>query len=260
MDKKDNLLKEDIDKTHEYHPWYWTRRMWWDLWWSRNKARRLMKKFNIEALVKKKNRYCKPWDIWLPDSDIPNLTKDIEIIKPFHVWRSDFTYLSYKWIMFYLATVLDVYTREVVWYSLWFNHTQEFVLEALKDAIRKTGKVAEIFHSDQWSEYRSFHVLDYISKMNISPSMSKKASPWENWQQESYYWKFKLEIWNLNRYDSFEKVIEAIHHRIFYYNNKRIHTALRMPPKMYYERYELLQKKDSENWIQKLKIVENRVS
>lgn len=239
-------MKESIEETNDIHPWYWARRIWWNLWWSRDKTRRLMKKFNIVALVKKKRKFSKPWDIWLPDSNIPNLTKDIEILKPFQIWRSDFTYLSYRWVMFYLATVLDVYTREIVWYSLWFNHTKEFVLEALKDAVRKTWRVAEIFHSDQWSEYRSFHVLDYLSKMSISPSMSAKASPWENSHQESYYWKFKLEIGNLNQIDSFEKVIESIHHRIFYYNNNRIHTALRMPPKMYHERYKLIQKQKTE--------------
>jgi len=242
MDARDSVLKVDIEETHKEHPWYWGRRIWWSLWWCREKSRRLMKKFDIEALVKKKNRYSKPWDTWLPDADIPNLTKDVVVSEPFKIWRSDFTYLSYKWIMFYFATVIDVYTREVVWYSLWFNHTQEFVLEALKDAIRKTGRTPEIFHSDQWSEYRSLHMLDYLSKMDIIPSMSRKAAPWENWHQESYYWKFKLETWNLNKHDTFEKAVEAIHHRIYYYNNSRIHTALRMPPKMYHERYELIQK------------------
>jgi len=247
MDEKDALLKEDMERAHELHPWYGTRRMWWNFGWSRTKTRRLMKKFNIIALVKKKKKFSKPGDVWLPDTDISNLTKDTKIWQPFQVWRSDFTYLCYKWTLFYLATVLDVYTREIVGYSLWFHHTQEFVLHALKDAVRKTGRVPEIFHSDQWSEYRSFLMWDYLATMHITPSMSKKASPWENSHQESYYWKFKLEIWNLNQYDSFEKVIEAIHHRIFYYNNTRIHTALRMPPKMYHERYELMQKQSKED-------------
>jgi transposase InsO family protein len=247
MDEKDDILKEDIEKTHSEHPWYWKRRIWWSLGWSAVKSKRLMKKFNIEALVKKRKKYSKPWDIWLPDANIPNLTKDLVIENPFKLWRTDFTFLNYKWIMFYLATVLDVYTREIVWYCMWYNHTQEFVLEALKDAIQKTKNIPEIFHSDQWSEYRSFYVLEYLSKMGISPSMSKKASPWENWHQESYYSKFKLEIWNLNKHDTFEKAVEAIHHRIYYYNNDRIHTALRMPPKMYHERYKLIQKRSQEN-------------
>ena len=60
--------------------------------------------------------------------------------------------------------------------------------------------------------------------------MSKKSSPWENWAQESFYWKFKFELWNLNRFDSFEKAVEAVILQIHYYNNFRIHTKLKMSP------------------------------
>lgn len=50
---------------------------------------------------------------------------------------------------FYIATVLDVYTREIVGYAISLRHTKEFVLEAVKDAIRKTDMIPEILHSDQ---------------------------------------------------------------------------------------------------------------
>ena len=45
---------------------------------------------------------------------------------------------------------------------------------------------------------------------------------------------------HLNRYESFEILIEAIHHQIYYYNYKRIHTTLRMPPVTFRESYNLL--------------------
>ena len=147
---------------------------------------------------------------------------------------------------FYLATVLDAYSREIVGYAISLRHTKEFVLEAMKDAIRKTKCVPEILHSDQGSEYRSFLVLDFLTKNFIRPSMSTKASPWQNGHQESYYGKLKLECGNLNSFASFEEIIEAIHHRIFYYNRKRMHTALKMPPVTYRERYYLLQKREKE--------------
>ncbi len=60
--------------------------------------------------------------------------------------------------------------------------------------------------------------------------MSRKSSPWENGSQESFYWKFKFELWNLNRFKSMAEVIEAIHLYIYYYNNFRIHTTLKMAP------------------------------
>jgi putative transposase len=61
--------------------------------------------------------------------------------------------------------------------------------------------------------------------------MSKKSSPWENGSQESFYGKFKFELWNLNRFSTFGEVIETIHKYFYYYNNFRIHTRLKMTPK-----------------------------
>lgn len=85
----------------------------------------------------------------MPDTGIPNLTKAIPTDRPNRVWRTDFTYLVWKGMSFYLATVLDGYSREIVGYAISFRHTKEFVLEAIKDAIRKAGTAPEILHSDQ---------------------------------------------------------------------------------------------------------------
>lgn len=199
-----------------------------------------MKKFKIVARLKKRKKFVKVGDIGLPEFDIPNLTKDVTTDRPNHIWRTDFTYLTYRGIVFYLATVIDDFTKEIVWYTIGTRHTKEFVLEALKDAIRKTKTKPEIIHSDQWSEYRSFLFLEFLIANSIRASMSAKSSPWQNGWQESYYGKFKLEMDHLNRYESFEILIEAIHHQIYYYNYKRIHTTLRMPPVTFRESYNLL--------------------
>ena len=58
--------------------------------------------------------------------------------------------------------------------------------------------------------------------------MSRKSSPWENGSQESFYGKLKFELWNLNRFPTLAEAIEAIHLYIYYYNNNRIHTSLKM--------------------------------
>ena len=60
--------------------------------------------------------------------------------------------------------------------------------------------------------------------------MSEKASPWQNGHKESFYGKFKLELEDIDRYESISELIEAIHLQIYYYNNERIHTALKMSP------------------------------
>lgn len=240
MDIKDESFRESLESVNNEHPFYWHRRIAWSLDWSLKKARRLMKKFWVSAITRKTRKFLKRDDIWAPEMDVPNLIKDIEVVRPNQIWKSDFTFLRYRWIFFYLATILDDFTKEIIWYSLSIRHTKEFVLYAIKDALKKKRSIPDIFHSDQWSEYRSYLVLEFLKSNSIQASMSKKWSPWENWSQESYYSRFKLEIWDLNRYESFEEAIEAIHHQIFYYNNHRIHSKHKMPPVEARKRYEIM--------------------
>ncbi len=67
--------------------------------------------------------------------------------------------------------------------------------------------------------------------------MSKKSSPWQNGKQESFYKKLKFELEDFNTYQSQGELIEAIAWQIYYYNNKRIHLALKMPPALFYQRF-----------------------
>lgn len=198
MDEKDFRAKAELETVHAEHPWYGYRRIGWTLGWGFPKTRRLMKKFGVAAVVKKAKRRTKTDDVGQPDAGIPNLAKEVPADRPDRVWRTDFTFLVWRGMPFYLATVLDAYSREIAGYSIGLRHNAEFVLEAVRDAIRKTGKKPGILHSDQGSEYRSFVALGFLAENGILPSMSAKASPWQNGQQESYYGKFKLETRNLS--------------------------------------------------------------
>ena len=60
--------------------------------------------------------------------------------------------------------------------------------------------------------------------------MSHKGSPWENGFQESFYNNFKLDLGDPNRFDDLGEFIEAINQTIVEYNERRIHTTLKMSP------------------------------
>lgn len=66
--------------------------------------------------------------------------------------------------------------------------------------------------------------------------MSDKASSWQNGYKESFYSEFKLELGNPNVYQSLGELTEAIILQIFYYNYKRIHTALKCSPAVFAQR------------------------
>ena len=260
MHRRDEQEKQKLESVHEEHPWYGHRRIGWSLNWSMKKTRRLMQKFGIIAQQKKLRAFIKGGDlkqedmhgkeitvIWengLPiTSKIANYTKHLCPIAPNVVWRSDFTHIIYQWVHLYLATVIDEYSKEIVGYALSFVHTKEFILAAIQDAISKTGgRVPDIFHSDQGSEYTSYLVLQFLRTQQILVSMSSKWSPWQNGWQESYYGKLKLELWETKYYESMDHLILAVHRQISYYNTKRLHTTLRDTPRWFHEKWDTKQK------------------
>ncbi len=62
MDIRDQDEKQKLDVIHEEHPWYGHRRIGLSLKWSMKKSRRLMKKFGISALMKKRRKFIKSGD------------------------------------------------------------------------------------------------------------------------------------------------------------------------------------------------------
>ena len=53
----------------------------------------------------------------------------------------------------------------------------------------------------------------------------------------AFYSNFKLELGRLSRFQTLGELTEAIYLQIHYYNHKRIHTALKMPPSTYAKQY-----------------------
>ena len=232
---KDLLLKQQIEAVLLENKSYGHRRIAIALGINKKRASRVMKLFNIKPKKsRKKPRFKKNK---FPANSAKNLIIDLTINQPNQVWVSYFTYLSYQNKFLYLATILDAFTREVIAWNIASRHNKELITTTLFDALDKREKSPKIFHSDQGSEYRSDDLLKILQSQNIKSSMSKKSSPWQNGKQESFYQKFKFELEDFNSYQSQGEFIEAIAIQIHYYNNKRIHSALKMPPTIFNQRF-----------------------
>lgn len=232
---KDLILKQQIEAVLVEHKSYGHRRIALALGINKKRASRVMKLFNIKSKKsRKKPRFKKSK---FSKNSARNLILDMAINQPNQVWISDFTYLSYQNKFMYLATILDAFTREVIAWNISSRHNKELITETLLNAINKREESPNIFHSDQGSEYKSDDLAKILQSNNIKASMSKKSSPWQNGRQESFYQKFKFELEDFNSYQSQGELIEAIALQIYYYNNKRIHLALKMPPTVFYQRF-----------------------
>lgn len=232
---KDLALKAEIEKVMIKHKSYGHKRIALHLKINKKRALRVMKLFNLKVKRRRKALFKKK-DICQPPMAISNLVMGTAVSYQHQIWVSDFTYLPYYGKTIYLATVEDVFTRQVVGWSVANRHNANLVASALLDAIIASSQKPKIMHSDQGSEYRDRTYLNLFKSLKIKPSMSKKASPWENGYQESFYSGFKLELGHPEAYQDPGELIEAIAQQIYYYNNHRIHTALKCPPAIFAQR------------------------
>lgn len=234
--KKDWNLKCQIEKVlHDFQS-YGHKRIAIHLGRNKKAVLRVMKIFGI----KPRRRRRKPRDKAKNTSNniYPNLLIQKQVFPDSadKIWASDFTYLPFKNRFIYLATILDLFTREIVGFNLLTNHTVDLPSNALLHAA-STRQLPRILHSDQGREYTSKQYTDLVKNLGIQISMSRKASPWENGYQESFYSHFKLDLGDPNRFETLGELGYNIYRAIHIYNNYRIHTELKMPPAVFAKRH-----------------------
>lgn len=231
---KDWQTKQLIETALRDHPSYGHKRLAIHLGINRKRVLRVMKLFSIKPYRRvAKKVYTKPKDSVFPNyliTETPTGLGDI--------YASDFTHLKYRGRWVYVATVLDVYTREIVGVSVLTNHSTQLVINALASAVLHRPP-PRIIHSDQGSEYTSKDYTNLVQSLQIKQSMSAPGCPWENGYQESFYKGFKLDLGDPNQYDTLGELVSAVYQTINYYNQQRIHSVLKVPPRLFKELYEV---------------------
>jgi putative transposase len=154
---------------------------------------------------------------------------------PHHIWAADFTEVWFqgKWV--YIATVIDLYTREILGVAVSLRKGTQLTLQALYHALLHHPR-PKIFHSDNGKEYDAKIFIAVLIELNILVSRSFPGCPWENGYQESFYGKFKLDLGDPNRFRLLGELVAKIYRTIYYYNTTRIHSALKMPPRVFARR------------------------
>lgn len=237
----DEEVKDQVESVQIDHPDYGHKRIAIHLRLNKKRILRVMKKFGIKPYRRVSPKPRKKDDEKKPPSNFPNLIQqmlDNNSINHFGlVWGTDFTYLSYKQKFLYLATIIDLWNREIVGVNISRYHNRFLVIGAFLDAINRFTP-PEIIHSDQGSEYDSKDFQELVKEYHCQISMSRKAHPWENGRQESFYGKFKTYLGQLNRFENEGELIAEIYQAIYYYNNERIHSKLKTSPVKFRQKFE----------------------
>lgn len=147
-------------------------------------------------------------------------------------WVQDFTYIKFQGAWYYLAVALEVETRRILGWKLGASHSSELTYAAVLDALSKYPPPA-ILHSDQGTEYLSYKHRDLCDSLEIKLSCSAAGKPWQNGFMERWFGTFKFELGSFARFDNLDKLHEGIAMQVYYYNTRRIHTALKTSPAAY---------------------------
>lgn len=209
---------------------------------SRRRIGRLMKEKDL--LCKAKRKFKATTDSKHDRPVAPNLlARKFDVSTPDSYWVGDITYVHTAEGWLYLATVVDLFSRKVVGWSMGDNMKADLVNNALLTAIwRRKPSKGLIWHTDRGSQYASDSHVKILSRHGIIQSMSRKGNCWDNAVAESFFGTLKAELIYQSKFKNREEARCAIFEYIeVFYNRVRIHSANNYLSPVAYEENTILQ-------------------
>lgn len=167
------------------------------------------------------------------------LNRNFDAQHPDQKWVADFTYIATEQGWLYLATVMDLFSRKIIGWSMQPRMTKALVIDALEMALmRRCPDQKLLHHSDQGSQYASFDYQKRLNNNNIQVSMSRTGNAYDNAVMESFFATLKIECVD-RRYASRDLARRSIFDYIeVWYNRSRRHSSLDyLSPDEYERRY-----------------------
>ena len=192
---------------------------------SRRRIIRLMRQADLRCKTKRKFKSTTDSKHNLPIA--PNLlNRNFEIDQPNFCYVGDITYVATNEGWLYLATVIDLYSRKIVGWSMADNMKADLVNNALLMAIwQRKPRKGLIWHTDRGSQYASNSHLKIIRQHGIIQSMSRKGNCWDNAVAESFFHTLKNELIYQTKFKTRDEAKNVIFEYIeVFYNRIRSHS------------------------------------
>ena len=194
---------------------------------GRRKAATVMKLAEVAAKQKRKFKVTTDSRHDLPVA--PNLLdREFVVNEPNRVYVSDITYLWTREGWLYLAVILDLFSRQVVGWSMHQRIDRSLVMAALRMAVwRRKPAPGLLFHSDRGSQYCSSDFQTMLVTYGMISSMSRKGNCWDNSVAESFFGSLKTERVFFSNYKTREEARRDVTDYIeMFYNSQRRHSYL----------------------------------
>ena len=194
---------------------------------GKKRIERLMQEMGMQAVARRKYRVTTDSAHTKPIAK-NYLNRQFTPEKPNTSWVADITYIWTREGWLYLATIMDLYSRKIIGWSLRNRLTKELVIAALNMALKQRNISTDILlHSDRGSQYASYLYQLLLKKHGILCSMSGKGNCWDNAVMESFYRTLKVELIYQNAYQTRREAQRDIFEYIeIFYNRERLHSSL----------------------------------
>ena len=182
-----------------------------------------------------------------PATPVPDLVdRDFTACRPNQLWVADITYVRTMVGLFYLAMVLDVFSRRIIGWMMSASLRTELVLAALEMAVhhRDTGLFAVhaanepgvIHHSDHGCQYVSYAFSQRLVDTGITASLGSVGDSFDNAMAESWFGTIKVELLYRHIWRTRQEAEMAIFRWIEgWYNPRRIQARLGWRSPLEYE-------------------------
>jgi putative transposase len=192
-EKEDQALTEMIVKAFKKsRATYGTRRLKKELFkqdriTSRRRIGRLMREAELACKTRRKFKATTTSRHDFPIAE-NRLDREFKVNNPNQVYTGDITTIPTQEGWLYLAVVIDLYSRQIVGWSMAEHIRSKLVNDALRMAIwkRKPAK-GLLWHTDRGSQYASDSHRELLKQHGICQSMSRKGNCWDNAVSESFF-------------------------------------------------------------------------
>lgn len=206
---------------------------------GKQRLQRLMHQHGIHAKAKKRFKVTTDSNHDLPIA--PNLLdRQFTVTHPDTVWVGDITYIATDEGWLFLAVVIDLFSRQVVGWSMRADMTRAIVIDALRMAWFKRHpdkQAGLIFHSDRGSQYASEDFRDELKEYGITASMSRRGNCWDNACSETLFGSLKVERLHGQRFVTRRHAKDETLAWLLWYNQSRLHSTLNYLSPMQFEQH-----------------------
>ena len=196
-------------------------------------VQRLMKELGLICRVRmKKYRSYKGEKGSTADNE---LNREFCAEKPNQKWVTDVTEFRLFGEKLYLSPILDLYSGDIVTYTLSDSPNLPMVTTMLEQAFEQIpDNTGLLLHSDQGWHYRHKQYVRMLKDKGIRQSMSRKGNCYDNSVMENFFGHLKSELLYLQEFESMDHFKAELIEYIDYYNNRRIKTRLKgLPPALH---------------------------